>query len=52
MPDLFCDEVVPKVAEAVAQAATAAGLAAHPLPKGQVYNDTWERLFGGRAARL
>lgn len=52
MPDLFCDEVVPKVAEAVAQSAVADGLAAHPLPKGQVYNDTWERLFGGRAARL
>jgi malate dehydrogenase (oxaloacetate-decarboxylating) len=52
MPDLFCDEVVPKVAEAVAQAAIAEGLAAHPLPKGQVYTDTWERLFGGRASRL
>ena len=52
MPDLFCDEVVPNVAEAVAQAAISEGLAAHPLPRGQVYNDTWERLFGGRAARL
>jgi malate dehydrogenase (oxaloacetate-decarboxylating) len=52
MPDLFCDEVVPKVAEAVAQAAVEEGLAAHPLPKGQVYTDTWERLFGGRASRL
>jgi len=52
MPDLFCDEVVPKVAEAVAQTAISEGIAAHPLPKGQVYNDTWERLFGGRASRL
>ena len=52
MPDLFCDEVVPKVAEAVAQTTIAEGLAAHPLPKGQVYTDTWERLFGGRASRL
>lgn len=52
MPDFFCDEVVPKVAEAVAQAAIAEGLAAHPLPAGQVYNDSWERLFGGRASRL
>jgi malate dehydrogenase (oxaloacetate-decarboxylating) len=52
MPDLFCDEVVPKVAEAVAQTAVSEGLAALPLPKGQVYNDTWERLFGGRASRL
>ena len=52
MPDLFCDEVVPKVAEAVAQAAIADGLAAYPMPKGQVYTNTWERLFGGRASRL
>jgi len=52
MPDLFCDEVVPKVAEAVAQTTIAEGLAAHPLPKGQVYTDTWERLYGGRASRL
>ncbi len=52
VPDLFCEEVAPKVAEAVAQAAVEQGLAAHPLPKGQVYNATWERLFGGRSAHL
>ncbi|MGI6784532.1 MAG: NAD(P)-dependent malic enzyme [Aminivibrio sp.] len=47
VPDLFSDEVTPRVAEAVAQAAIAEGLAARPLPPKQIYEETWQRLFGG-----
>ena len=47
VPDLFSDEVTPRVAEAVAQTAIAEGLATHPLPPKQVYEETWQRLFGG-----
>lgn len=47
VPDLFSDEVTPRVAEAVAQTAIAEGLAARPLPPKQVYDETWQRLFGG-----
>ena len=46
IPDLFSDEVTPRVAEAVAQQAIADGLARHPLPPRQVYDETWNRLFG------
>ncbi len=46
IPDLFSDEVTPRVAEAVAQQAMADGLARHPLPPRQVYDETWNRLFG------
>jgi malate dehydrogenase (oxaloacetate-decarboxylating) len=47
VPDLFSDEVTPRVAEAVAQTAISEGLATHPLPPKQVYEETWQRLFGG-----
>ena len=46
IPDLFSDEVTPRVAEAVAQQAIADGLARNPLPPRQVYDETWSRLFG------
>ncbi len=47
IPDLFSDEVAPRIAEAVAQAAIRQGLADHPLPPKKVYDDTWQRLYGG-----
>lgn len=47
IPDLFSDEVTPRVAEAVAQAAISEGLAAKPLPPKHVYENTWQRIFGG-----
>ncbi len=47
MPDLFSDEVAPRVAEAVAQAAIQQGMAEHPLPPKKVYDETWQRLYGG-----
>lgn len=52
IPDPFCDEVAPRIAEAVAQKAIEEGLAAQPLPPGQVYNDTWQRLYGSNMARI
>ena len=47
MPDLFSDEVAPRVAEAVAQAAIQQGMAERPLPPKKVYDETWQRLYGG-----
>ena len=47
MPDLFSDEVAPRIAEAVAQAAIQQGMADRPLPPKKVYDDTWQRLYGG-----
>lgn len=52
VPDLFSDEVTPRVAEAVAQTAIAEGLAARPLPPKEVYERTWERLFGNFMASV
>jgi|SRR6056297_157937 len=52
MPDLFSDEVTPQVAEAVAQTAIKEGLATIKVPPGHVYDETWQRLFGGPRARL
>jgi malate dehydrogenase (oxaloacetate-decarboxylating) len=52
MPDLFSDEVTPRVAETVAQAAIAEGMATINVPKGRIYDKTWQRLFGGARARL
>jgi len=40
------------VAEAVAQTAIAEGLASRPLPPKQVYEETWQRLFGGIMERV
>ena len=48
VPDLFCDETAPRVAEAVAQRAVELNLAQNPLPPGEVYNSAWQRIFGSR----
>jgi malate dehydrogenase (oxaloacetate-decarboxylating) len=45
LPNVFSDEVAPRIAEAVAQTAVREGVAANPLPAGTVYNETWQRLF-------
>ncbi|MCF7935214.1 MAG: NAD-dependent malic enzyme [Synergistales bacterium] len=52
MPDLFCDEVAPRVAEAVAQAAVADGVATRPLKEGVVYDQTWQRIYGATMSRI
>ncbi len=52
IPDLFSDEVTPRVAEAVAQTAIAEGLASLNVPPKQVYEETWQRLFGGIMERV
>jgi len=52
LPDLFCDEVTPRVAEVVAQKTIEEGLAIIRPPKGLVYDETWQRLFGGPMTRL
>jgi len=44
--------VTPQVAEAVAQTAIKEGLATIKVPPGHVYDETWQRLFGGPRARL
>lgn len=51
MPDLFSDETAPSVAEAVAQAAIVEGLARRSVPPKKIYDDTWQRLFGGYLLR-
>lgn len=52
VPDLFSDEVTPRVAEAVAQATIAEGLASKVIPPKQVYEETWHRLFSGMMERI
>jgi malate dehydrogenase (oxaloacetate-decarboxylating) len=52
LADPFCDETAPRVAEAVAQAAIREGLASNILPPGQVYNETWQRIYGGSLMRI
>ncbi len=52
VPPLFSDEETPRVAEAVAQAAIKEGLALIKVPPKQVYDETWQRLYGGHMARL
>ncbi|MBN1333135.1 MAG: NADP-dependent malic enzyme [Synergistales bacterium] len=52
LPDLFSDEVTPRMAEVVAQKTIEEGLAIIRPPKGQVYDETWQRLFGGPMTRL
>ena len=51
MPDLFSDETAPCVAEAVAQSAISEGLARRSVPPKKIYDDTWQRLFGGYSLR-
>lgn len=50
-PHVFSDDLTPRIAEAVAQACVAEGLArVKPKPQ-EVYEKTWQRLFGGYTAR-
>ena len=50
-PDVFCDEVSPCVAEAVGQTAIKEGFASLNVPKGQIYNNLWENLYGNKLSR-
>jgi len=52
MPDVFCDESAPRVAEAVGQAAIAEGYAAKEVPKGEIYNNLWHTLYGNEMIRI
>jgi len=52
MPDIFCDECGPRVAEAVGQAAIAEGYAAKEVPKGEIYNNLWQNLYGNEMIRI
>lgn len=52
VPELFSDEGAPRVAEAVAQAAIEEGLAQIKVPPKKVYDETWNRLYGGHMAKL
>ena len=52
VPDLFCDETTPRIAEAVAQKAVELHLAKNPLPPGEVYNSAWQRIFGDRQGKI
>jgi len=52
MPDIFCDEAAPRVAEAVGQAAIAEGFATREVPKGEIYNNLWQSLYGEQIMRL
>ncbi|MDR1580106.1 MAG: NAD-dependent malic enzyme [Synergistaceae bacterium] len=45
-PKFFGSETSPRIAEAVAQAATNEGIAYVPMPEGKVFENTWYRLFG------
>lgn len=46
IPEFFCDEVTPRIAEAVAQKAIEEGYARTALPVNEVYERTWQRLYG------
>lgn len=52
IPELFNDEETPRVAEAVAQAVISEGLALIKVPPKQIYDETWQRLYGGHLARI
>ncbi|HON33371.1 MAG TPA: malic enzyme-like NAD(P)-binding protein [Synergistales bacterium] len=52
MPDIFCDETAPRVAEAVGQAAIAEGFATREVPKGEIYNNLWQNLYGEQITRF
>ena len=46
VPELFSDEVTPRIAEAVAQKAIEEGQARLLLPPNHVYERSWQRLYG------
>jgi malate dehydrogenase (oxaloacetate-decarboxylating) len=48
IPEFFCDEVTPRIAEAVAQKAIEEGHARTALPVNEVYERTWQRLYGAK----
>ena len=52
IPDIFCDETAPRVAEAVGQAAIAEGFATKEVPKGEIYNNLWQNLYGEQITRF
>jgi malate dehydrogenase (oxaloacetate-decarboxylating) len=52
MPEVFCDEATPRVAEAVGQKAINLGIAGKTFPPGDIYNITWQRLFGNTMRML
>jgi malate dehydrogenase (oxaloacetate-decarboxylating) len=52
IPELVNDEETPRVAEAVAQAVISEGLALIKVPPKQIYDETWQRLYGGHLARI
>ena len=45
-PRFFGSETTPRIAEAVGQAAINDNVALLPVPEGQIYENTWNRLFG------
>ena len=45
-PRFFGSETTPRIAEAVGQAAINDRVALLPVPEGQIYEETWHRLFG------
>ncbi len=47
-PDVFSDEVSPRVAEAVGQTAIKLGYAQLLLPEGEIYNNLWDTLYGNK----
>lgn len=51
VPDIFCDEVAPRVAEAVAQKAIEEGTARNVFAPGVVYEKTWQRIWGNGGRR-
>ena len=50
-PHVFSDELAPRIAEAVAQSCISEGLARLKPEPHEVLERTWNRLFGGYAAR-
>jgi len=45
-PRFFGSETTPRIAEAVGQAAIKDGAALLNIPEGEIYHNTWHRLFG------
>ncbi len=52
MPEIFSDEIAPRIAEAVGQRAISLGIAGKTLSPGYIYNSTWQRLFGNTMRML
>lgn len=52
VPFVLSDESTPRIAEVVAQSCIEQGLAKIQLPRRQVYESTWKRLYGRRTDRF